>query len=93
MHPDAQSLLDLMSAISEEAWAAAWMAGLEYDLWEAVQSGPRRYGRIMLHDGLLARLKDLSHECGGWIRFDEERGEVFVLLPQWRRMFASRTLR
>ena len=72
---------------------AAWLSSLEYDLWEAVLGGPRKYGRMMLHDGLLLRLKDLSHKCGGWIRFDDERGEVFVILPQWQKMFASRTLR
>lgn len=90
MDADAQALLDLMSQISEEAWAAAWMSGIEYDLWDALDRGPRPYGRIMLHDGLLVRLRDLSRACGGWIRFDDDRGEVFVPLPEWSKHCAER---
>lgn len=90
MHPDAQALLELMSQISEEAWAAAWMSGLEYDLWDAVKHGPRPYGKMMLHDGLLGRLRDLSTRCGGWIRFDDERGEIYVMLPEWLKRVAER---
>jgi len=87
---DAQALLEFMSAISEEAYAASWMDGLEYDLWSALQGGPRRYGKILLHDGLIERLQVLSNSCGGWIRVDDTRGEVFVPLPQWLPLYEAK---
>jgi hypothetical protein len=90
MKPDAQELLDLMTCISEEAYAVTWMGGLEHDLWDAIHGGPRQYGRVHLEDGVVSRLEDLSRKAGGWIRFDDERGEVFVMLPEWLKRHAER---
>jgi len=40
----AAALRDFMATLSEEAWAAGWMQGLEFARWDAVERGPRRYG-------------------------------------------------
>jgi hypothetical protein len=78
-----QDLAKYMSAISEAAYAAAWMAGLEFELWRAVNHGPFLYGRLLLTHDHIARLRELSASCGGWIRFDEHREEQFVALDTW----------
>lgn len=36
---------DFMPSMSEQAWSAGWMRGLEYELWKAVQSAPDKIGR------------------------------------------------
>ena len=43
-----RELHDLMSSVSELAWSAGWMRGLEYELWKAVQSPPYKVGRLQL---------------------------------------------
>lgn len=83
-------LIDYMSDLSEQAYAAAWMAGLEYDLWGAVVNGPREYGRtgIMIAD--ILKLSELAKSAGGWIYFDENSegdGETFIPMDQWLRRY------
>ena len=36
--PTQRDLAELTSDISENAWRAGWMQGLEYELWTAVKS-------------------------------------------------------
>jgi hypothetical protein len=37
LSPDQRRLADYMSELSESAYCAGWMEGLEFALWEAVQ--------------------------------------------------------
>ena len=69
MSPEAAALREYMSSLSEEAWYAGWMMDLEYALWDAVEHGPRSYGRLDVTEQHIAKLRDLSAACGGWIRF------------------------
>ena len=39
MEPDATKLMVYMSELSEEAYRAGWMDGLEFALWMAVRKG------------------------------------------------------
>ena len=39
MEPDAIKLRDYMSELSERAYCAGWMEGIEYALWNAVLRG------------------------------------------------------
>lgn len=80
-------LADYMSQLSEEAYCAEWMHNLEHVLWRVVTDGPFRYGRLNLKPYHIQRLKELSQNCGGWIRFDDEREEVFVLFALWSTNF------
>jgi hypothetical protein len=85
--PDARSLADYMSDLSEEAYCAGWMLGLEYALWRAVLLGPRTYGRLKITAEHIERLKTLSTAAGGWIAFDDALGEVLVTHDEWKQMF------
>jgi hypothetical protein len=85
---DWEELGQLMSDISEEAYCAGWMDQLEYDLWEAIHGGSRKYGRAMLTDEEVSRLRELSLRLGGWVWFNDDVGmEEFVELERWRVMY------
>jgi hypothetical protein len=75
-----------MSALSEEAYHAGWMEGLEFDLWRAVVHGPFEYCRLQLTQDHVQRLIQLSEACGGWILFHASTEETFVALSDWLRL-------
>ncbi|MBI2922011.1 MAG: hypothetical protein HYY18_13070 [Planctomycetes bacterium] len=91
LSPAARMLADYMSDISEDAWCAGWMSGLEYALWRAVSEGPYQYGGVNLSNQHVERLRELSKACGGWIRFDDVAGETFVPIKEWQRIYARRS--
>jgi hypothetical protein len=76
-----------MSGISESAYCAGWMHGLEYALWHLLATGQTRYGRSKVTVEELARLRILSEKCGGWIVFDDLNEETFIPLNEWLRIF------
>ena len=91
MTAEAAALRDYMSELSEQAWYAGWMTDLEYALWDAVEHGPRSYGRLDITEHHIARLQELSTACGGWIRFGNDAPEEeFVALDPWKRLAAER---
>ena len=61
-----------MSELSEEAYFAGRMEGLEYALWKAVVENPFEYGLLQLTEQHIAELTKLSNACGGWIVFDDD---------------------
>jgi hypothetical protein len=89
LEPKARALADYMSDLSEEAYAAGWMDGLEFDLWEAVVSGPRKYGFLDITPHHIARLRELSQEAGGWIVFDDADEETLLPLSDWEKRFST----
>lgn len=78
-----------MSALSERAYFAGWMDGLELALWNALNGGPLRFGKVELTSEELQHLRNLSERCGGWIRFDSSEEEVFVPLDIWLQTVAN----
>jgi len=76
-------LAEFMSELSEQAYSATWMDGLEYALWYALENGPMEYGRLSIRDDNLAKLKVLSDAVGGWVYFDDEIEETFVEIGAW----------
>jgi len=89
--PRGSSAPRLHSELSEEAWYAGWMIDLEYALWDAVERGPRSYGRLLITEEHIARLRQLAAACGGWIQFgDDAPEEKFVPLDAWKRLAAER---
>ncbi len=66
MNEKAQELLQLMSDLSEEAYCAGWMEGLEFALWSAVLNGPQKYGHLQITPDHINQLKRLAHERFGW---------------------------
>lgn len=87
--PEQRDLAEYMSHLSECAYHATWMNGLELALWQAVVDGPYKYGRLQLEPEHVERLVLLSERCGGWIQFHESREESFVPLAEWKRLISS----
>jgi hypothetical protein len=87
--PEQRELAAYMSELSERAYSAGWMEGLEYALWRAATAGPFRYGYLDLAPEHTERLKALSDACGGWIRFDEHLEEVFIPVAQWAELYCE----
>lgn len=87
LDPQATALAEYMSELSELAYCAGWMAGLELHLWDAVVSGPRSYGRALITPEHIARLHELSRAAGGWIVFGKNE-ETLVSFEVWARSFA-----
>jgi hypothetical protein len=81
--PAQRELAAYMSELSERAYSAGWMEGLEHVLWRAVIVGPCRYGHLTLTAEHTQRLKTLSEACGGWIKFDQGAEESFVPTARW----------
>ncbi len=94
MNDEAKELMNYMSDLSEEAYCAGWMLNLEYDLWQAVVEGQRGYGQMIIDENHIAKLKELSNRCGGWIYFgettDDATEETFVPMQQWLQMYEQR---
>jgi hypothetical protein len=94
-------LRDLMSEISEDMYAAGWLAGLEYSLWALVLGEPDVcFSAEALVPGQLDDLRRLSAELGGWARWSDEpvtdarrspcpTGPVFVPMAEWVDLYAT----
>ena len=84
-----RELADYMSALSERAYHAGWVEGLEFALWRAVTDDLFKYGQLGLSCEHTQHLSSLSQRCGGWIVFDQQREEIFVTLEQWQHLLAT----
>lgn len=78
-----------MSELSEEAYFAGWMAGLEYALWEVLVEGRGKYGWLVVTEEQRARLRQLSNDCGGWIVFDDATEETWLAINEWEARFGK----
>ena len=76
-----------MSDLSEEAWFAGWMDGLEFALWNAVIGGSRDYGRLAITDEHIEQLRRLADAAGGWVIYDREDEETFLAMEAWTNRF------
>src|SRR3569833_2600437 len=90
LNRDQLQLAELMSHISEEAYSAGWMDGLEYELWEILTGKNSRYGRYLLTPEELDQLQYLINKCKCWIVFDDENDETAVDLETWKKMFSNK---
>jgi hypothetical protein len=84
MTKNQEKLKKYMNDLSEEAYCAGWVDGLEYVLWTAIVSGPREYGRLNITNSHINSLRSLSDECGGWIYFDDASRETFIPIDAWK---------
>ena len=91
LSPPQKELAEYMSSLSELAFCAGWMEGLEFALWRAATEAPFTYGQLQLKLDEVQRLNDLSHRCGGWIFFHDDKQETFVTLAAWLHMLQTRT--
>ena len=86
---DEKRLARIMSEISEKCYGAGWAADLEYVLWDAVKSGPRKYGQDKITKEEIDELKSLSNQTKTWIVFDDEKEEIAIPLDKWETRFAE----
>ncbi len=84
-----QALADVMGGISERIWCAGWLTGLEYHLWEWLVGDGSWAKRGRVTEGERRVLRVLSDLVGGWIRFDDDNGETFVPMAEWKARFAE----
>ena len=87
--PPQRALAEYMSSISEKAYYAGWMDGLEYALWEAVLGLRKEYGRTTFAAEHTEALKRLSAGCAGWIVFDDEREETWISTAEWNKRYTE----
>jgi hypothetical protein len=87
---DQRRLADYMSELSELAFCAGWMDGLEFALWEALQGRRRDYGRLAFTEDQRDELRMLFERAGGWIVFDDRTEESFLPLKQWEDFYARK---
>ena len=85
LSPSQRDLAEYMSSLSESAYHAGWVEGLEQSLWRAIVQGPFKYGQLQLTSEHVQRLVRLSERCGGWIVFHQQQEESFVPLDAWKR--------
>ena len=74
---------NLHSQLSEEAYSAGWMSGLEYALSNAVLTGPFQYGRLSIDEIHITRLEELANAYSGWIVFEDRDFERWVPMGHW----------
>lgn len=81
-----KKLADFMSELSEKAFNASWIEGLELSLWKAMNRDLLKFGRLTFNEETINELKRLSQEVNGWIIFDEQTEETFISFEQWKKM-------
>jgi hypothetical protein len=89
MKLEEKQLADYMSDLSERSYCAGWMIDLEYVLWDAVVDAPRNYGFPAITNEHIDQLKELSDSCGGWIKFDDDKGESFIPMDEWLQIYGA----
>ena len=73
--------------ISESHYAAGWMSGIEYTVWDATQTPSRL---LTEHEAQL--LRAASEVIDGWIAWSDHVGDgVFVPMSEWRRLQSEET--
>jgi hypothetical protein len=91
LSPDQRRLAGYMSELSERAYCAGWMDGLEFALWEVMQGERSEYGRLVFTEDDWRTLRSLSDRIGGWIIFDNDHEESFLPLAEWLKLVARKT--
>jgi hypothetical protein len=66
-NPWARLLFRRMSDISEDCYAAQWLIGNEYSLWQMLQGASSSYGTCDVSAEELEELRLLSEMANGWI--------------------------
>lgn len=81
--------------LSHKYYAAGWLSGVEYILWEILTNSwvDTQFGFGTLSPAELEKLSSLSLSCGGWVTYpeelinDEKYYRQFVSTDQWVVMF------
>ena len=89
--PWARLLFRRMSDISEDCYAAAWLIGNEYSLWQMLQGASPNYGMCEVSGEELEELRVLSEKANGWIWTDGEGSynPRLVSFEEWNHLVAK----
>jgi hypothetical protein len=82
-------LAEFMSSLSENAYCAGWMDGLEFALWQVLLGERREYGRLVMTGEDRWKLRSLSDAAAGWIVFDDDREETWISFEDWKIRFQA----
>ena len=86
-----EELLEEMQDTTELCVFAQWLVGLEFILWDAIETKKPTFPGGMGTEIDIQRLSKLSAQCGGWWIWDEESGtEKFVTLAEWETIRKAR---
>jgi len=85
--PIARALAVAMSDLSETCWAAGWMSGTSEAIWSLIHNDLWQNVWSATPDEI-EMFATLADQCGYWIVYDMERGEVAVPLDEWRAHYA-----
>jgi hypothetical protein len=78
-----RKLAEYMSEISERCLSAAWIHDLEFELWNAVLTGPRKFGHDFITAEDLTFLIEQSKKSNSWIIFSDSADESALDLSKW----------
>lgn len=89
--PIERVLARLMSDLNEDAYAAGWLGGCEYDIWRRIVRGPEKWGQLSPEE-LAPRLEEIrvvATTAHRWIVWSDktQRPEAVRLVEDWFPMF------
>lgn len=93
-HAAAGSLATLMSDISEEVYAAGWIEGCEWTLWDLLVGWRATEVAVWARHDITDRMPELDRlqrTADGWVWWRECMS--FVEADRWRRLVAARKAR
>ena len=86
---DEKLLMNYMRDISEHCYDAGWMEHVEYVLWDAVTTGPRKYGRGQITKEDIQQLIQLYTKSNAWIIMDDKTEETAIDMGKWKKRFET----
>jgi hypothetical protein len=87
--PSQRALADYMSELSEDAYCAGWLVGLEFELWALMQGNQRDFGFLEFSGEEARRLRELSDRCAGWIIYDRDTEETWMPTSEWEQWYSK----
>jgi hypothetical protein len=90
----AESLVKLISSISEEHCCDGWLSEIEYELWACVRGKDVQvcFSNVTAED--VKKLRNLHLKSGGWWHWDDISGtKVFMTTNEWNKVYALHALR
>lgn len=89
LNKEQRELAEYMSCLSEDAFSAGWMDGLEFELWKGMNKEIKGYGTLKFTDEIVKKLKELSSKANGWIISDDDQEEFYLPWQLWHARLES----
>jgi hypothetical protein len=100
----ADMIASTLREISEDCYAASWLSGVEFDIWEMLPTqwrpyrdvASREFGMSDVPEETIAKLRELHEKAGGWWQWQKDEGTicaggpVFVTTEEWLAIVAAR---